>query len=109
MKIVEKVKKIMSKQKITIYALSEMSGVSQTGITKWFRGTTKEMSLSSLRKISEVLNIPLAELIVGDGEELRVLDKQGIVLVEQFYMADKEFRESIINVLRTHNKIQKED
>lgn len=63
MNIAEKIVEARKKQKISVYELSKISGVTQVHIHQIENGITKNPGVVTLYKISKVLGITIDELI----------------------------------------------
>ncbi len=90
-------RKIMKENKITQKELAEKIGITQTMISHWLVGI-KNPTLTSLKKISSALNVPISYLIdengsnYKNGEEKKNVDNNDINKEILDRLKDVEFK-----------------
>lgn len=65
--IVANIKKIASEKNLTIKQIGKGSGVGENAIYRWDK---QNPNLSSLKKVSNYLDIPIDELLENDKQEV---------------------------------------
>ena len=115
MNIGEKIKNARLQKGLTQEALGELLGVQKSAIAKYESGRVVNIKRSTLKKLSEILNIRPSELI-GDVEKkpvesstlhVRILtDTELMETIEQYFLLSEENQKMIRDLVRN---LQKKD
>jgi len=97
--IAEKLKTTRESKKISVYKLSQMSGVSETHIRDLERGD-RNPSLYTLDKLAKPLGLSLSDLLKEDSE-VSYLNSEETELVECFRMLSNDRAEALLRFLKT--------
>lgn len=82
MEIGERLRDIREAKKMTIYKLSQETGIAHNHISDLERGTRKP-SLETLRRLVVPLGITLSELF-NDGEQVSYLSEKEVQLIQNY-------------------------
>jgi transcriptional regulator with XRE-family HTH domain len=99
MDIAEKLKTTRTSKNISVYKLSQMSGVSETHIRDLERGV-RNPSFDTLNRLAEPMGISLSELF-NDSDDLTFLNKEERELVDCFRLLPKDRADSLLNFIKT--------
>ncbi len=97
--ISEKLKNLRKSKGISVYRLSELSGVSQTHIRDIERGD-RNPSVDTLTRLTAPMGISLCELF-NESEEIAFLNKSEKELIECFRLLSKEKADALVTFLKT--------
>lgn len=61
--MIEKIKAIREDKGISRYRLSQMTGISESTLSRYERGIIKKISIDNLKKICEALEIDVSKII----------------------------------------------
>jgi transcriptional regulator with XRE-family HTH domain len=80
--------------------LGRAIGTSASAVAQWETGDT-EPSVDNRVRISQALNIPIAELMPSEAvQSARAVDAQEAVLLERWRQLAPEFREAFLRILQ---------
>lgn len=99
MDIAEKLKTTRKSKKISVYKLSQMSGISETHIRDLERGD-RNPSFDTLDRLAKPLGLSLADLLKED-REVCYLNNEEAELVECFRMLSNDKAEALLKLLKT--------
>jgi len=99
MDIAEILKTTRKSKNISVYKLSQLSGVSETHIRDLERGV-RNPSFDTLRRLAEPMEISLSELF-NDSEEMAFLNKEEKELLDCFRLLSKDKSERLLEFLKT--------
>ena len=99
MDIAEKLNTIRKSKNISIYKLSQLSGVSETHIRVLERGK-RNPSFDTLSRLAVPLGISLPELF-NESDDLTFLNKQEKELIECFRLLSNDKADSLLQFLKT--------
>ena len=99
MDISKRLKDVRKAKKISVYKLSQLSGVSETHIRDLERGD-KNPSIDTLSKLALPLGLTLSELL-NDAEEVSYLNKNEKALVECFRHLSDDKADALLTFLKT--------
>lgn len=99
MDIAGRLKSVRKSKNISVYKLSQMSGVSETHIRDLERGD-RNPSFDTLSRLAEPLGISLAELF-NESEGAVYLDEKETELLKYFRLLSEEKADGLITFLKT--------
>ena len=99
MDIGEKLKSLRKAKEISVYKLSQLSGVSETHIRDLERGV-RNPSFDTLNRIAAQLGISLSELI-NESDEISFLNKREKELLEYFRLLSNDKADGLLYFLKT--------
>lgn len=99
MDIAERLKAIRKSKNISVYKLSQLSGVSETHIRDLERGD-RNPSFDTLSRLAKPMGLSLSELF-NESDETAFLNKEEKELVECFRMLSKDKADSLLVFLKT--------
>lgn len=102
MDIAEKLKTVRKSKDISVYKLSQLSGVSETHIRDLERGD-RNPSFDTLDRLAKPLGLSLADLFKEDCE-VSYLNADERELVECFRMLSNDKADALLKFLRTLSK-----
>ena len=101
-----KIKDLMKKKNMSIYQLSLKSGVSEACIRNWYSKRNYAPNLEPLQKVAQALDMPFAQLFIGEDEKLYPIDKPTKKLLDDYFTLDLEKRQLIANLIKQMKKNQ---
>ncbi len=104
--IKEKIKDLMKKKNMTIYQLALKSGLSEACIRNWYSKRNYSPNLEPLQKVANALEIPFAQLFIGENEKLYPIDKPTKKLLDNYFSLDVERRQLVADLIKQMNKNQ---
>ena len=99
MDIAERLKKSRNAKNLSVYKLSQISGVSETHIRDLERGD-RNPSFDSLSRLVKPLGLSLAEMF-RDSEDVSYLNSKERELVECYRMLSDDKAEKLLEFLKT--------
>ncbi len=99
MDIAEKLRTTRKSKKISVYKLSQMSGVSETHIRDLERGD-RNPSFDTLDRLAKPLGLSLADLF-KENREVCYLNNEEAEFVECFRMLSEDKAEALLKFLKT--------
>lgn len=99
MDIAERLKAVRKSKNISVYKLSQLSGVSETHIRDLERGDHNP-SFDTLSRLAKPMGLSLSELF-NESDETAFLNKEEKELVECFRMLSKDKADSLLVFLKT--------
>ena len=99
MAIADRLKSLRESRNISVYKLSQLSGVSETFIRELERGI-RNPSFDTLSRIAAQLDIPLSEL-VNESDEISFLNKREKELLEYFRLLSNDKADGLLYFLKT--------
>ena len=99
MDIAERLKKARTAKNLSVYKLSQISGVSETHIRDLERGD-RNPSFDTLSRLVKPLGLSLAEMF-RDSEDVSYLNSNERELVECYHMLSDERAEKLLQFLKT--------
>lgn len=99
MDIAERLKKARTAKNLSVYKLSQISGVSETHIRDLERGD-RNPSFDTLSRLVKPLGLSLAEMF-RDLEDVSYLNSNERELVESYRMLSDERAEKLLQFLKT--------
>ncbi len=99
MDIAERLKKVRESKNISVYKLSQLSGVSETHIRDLERGD-RNPSFDTLSRLAEPLGIKLSELF-NESDEVSFLNSDEKELVECYRLLSDDKAEALLNFIKT--------
>ena len=99
MDIAEKLKTTRKSKKISVYRLSQQSGVSETHIRDLERGD-RNPSFDTLNRLAVPLGLSLSELF-NESDDVAYLNKEEKALIECFRHLGKDKADSLLTFLKT--------
>ena len=99
MDIGEKLKSLRKAKEISVYKLSQLSGVSETHIRDLGRGV-RNPSFDTLSRIAAQLGISLSELI-NESDEISFLNEREKELLEYFRLLSNDKADGLLYFLKT--------
>ena len=99
MDIAERLKSIRKSKNISVYKLSQLSGVSETHIRDLERGD-RNPSFDTLNRLSVPLGITLSELF-NESEETAFLNSKEKELLNCYRMLSNDKAEKLLDFLKT--------
>ena len=99
MSILEKITEMRVARHWSEYQLAEKSGLTQSTISSWYR---KDMvpSIPSLTKICDAFGITLSQFFLDDTNEVALLSKPQLELIEAASKLDEAQSEALVHFLR---------
>ena len=104
--IKEKIKDLMKKRNMSIYQLALKSGVSEACIRNWYSKRNYSPNLEPLQKVANALDIPFAQLFIGENEKLYPIDKPTKKLLDDYFSLDVERRQLVADLIKQMKKNQ---
>lgn len=104
--IKEKIKDLMKKKNMSIYQLALKSGVSEACIRNWYSKRNYAPNLEPLQKVANALDIPFAQLFIGENEKLYPIDKPTKKLLDDYFSLDVERRQLVADLIKQMKKNQ---
>ena len=102
MKVGEKLKKLRDNKGMTMYRLTQMTGVSGHHI-KGIEDGTRQPTIETLTKLVTALGSSLAEVFIDDEECFYLKDDEKR-LIENYRMASEEKKNALLNISDVLNK-----
>lgn len=99
MNIAERLKKTRELKSISVYKLSQMSGISETHIRDIERGD-RNPSFDTLNKLVQPLGLSLADLF-NESELTAYLNKEEKELIECYRMLSHDKAEALLRFIKT--------
>ena len=99
MDISKRLKTIRQSKDISVYKLSQLSGVSETHIRDLERGD-RNPSFDTLSKLAKPLGLSLSEL-VNESDDIAFLNKEEKELIECYRMLSKNRADTLLAFLKT--------
>ncbi len=99
MDIAERLKKVRESKNISVYKLSQLSGVSETHIRDLERGD-RNPSFDTLSRLAEPLGLKLSELF-NESDEVSFLNSDEKELVECYRLLSDDKAEALLNFIKT--------
>ena len=99
MDIAERLKIIRKSKNISVYRLSQLSGVSETHIRDLERGD-RNPSFDTLNRLAQPLGLSLSELF-NESDDVAYLNKDEKALIECFRHLGKDKADSLLTFLKT--------
>ena len=99
MDISERLKSIRVAKNMSVYKLSQLSGVSETHIRDLERGD-RNPSVDTLCRLVEPMGVPLSELFT-ESNNMTVLSDEEKALLDCYRMLSKDKAESLLIFLKT--------
>jgi len=100
MEIKQKIKELMKKKNMTIYQLALKSGVSEACIRNWYSKRNYAPNLEPLQKVASALEVPFAQLFVGENEKMFPLDKPTMNMLNDYFSLNNEKRQLIADLIK---------
>lgn len=97
--IAERLKNARKSKDISVYKLSQLSGVSETHIRDLERGD-RNPSFDTLNRLAKPLGLSLADMF-KESEDVSYLNKEEKELVECFRMLSKNKADTLLQFLKT--------
>lgn len=99
MGISDTIRSARKRQRMSQRELGRAIGTSASAVAQWETGDT-EPSVDNRVRISQALNIPIAELMPSEAvQSARAVDAQEAVLLERWRQLAPEFREAFLRIL----------
>lgn len=102
--IKQKIKDLMKKKNMTIYQLALKSGVSEACIRNWYSKRNYAPNLEPLQKVATALDIPFAQLFIGEDEKLYPLDKPTKKLLDDYFSLEPDKRQLVADLIKQMKK-----
>ncbi len=102
MEIGERLRCIREAKGMTIYKLSQETGIAHNHISDLERGTRKP-SVETLRRLGVPLGITLSELF-SDGEDVSYLSEKEVQLIQSFRTLSNHQADIIFNLIMSMNE-----
>ena len=99
MDISKRLKTIRQSKDISVYKLSQLSGVSETHIRDLERGD-RNPSFDTLSKLAKPMGLSLSEL-VNESDDIAFLNKEEKELIECYRMLSKNRADTLLAFLKT--------
>ncbi len=99
MDIAERLKKVRESKNISVYKLSQLSGVSETHIRDLERGD-RNPSFDTLSRLAEPLGLKLSELF-NESDEVSFLNSDEKELVDCYRLLSDDKAEALLNFIKT--------
>lgn len=99
MDIAERLKTIRKSKNISVYRLSQLSGVSETHIRDLERGD-RNPSFDTLNRLAMPLGLSLSELF-NESDDVAYLNEEEKALIECFRLLAKDKADSLLAFLKT--------
>ena len=99
MDIAERLRTVRKSKNISVYRLSQMSGISETHIRDLERGA-RNPSFDTLSRLAKPLGLSLSELF-NESDTAAFLTKDEKELVECFRMLSQDKADSLLRFLKT--------
>ena len=99
MDISQRLKTIRQSKDISVYKLSQLSGVSETHIRDLERGD-RNPSFDTLSKLAKPMGLSLSEL-VNESDDIAFLNKEEKELIECYRMLSKNRADTLLAFLKT--------
>ena len=100
MDVTERLDEILHERKISIFKLTEMSGLSENTIYNWYRGSVP--TVYALQCVCEALDITLGEFFMDD--KLTVLTLQEKKMLKKFKSFTYEQRKAFLDLAYAFSK-----
>lgn len=97
--IAERLKNVRETKNISVYKLSQISGISETHIRDLERGK-RNPSFDTLSRLAKPLGLSLADMF-KESEDVSYLNNEERELVECFRMLSKSKSEALLQFLKT--------
>ena len=94
-----RVKELCDKQQITKYRLSQMTGVTQTVLSRIIKRENVP-TIQTLEKICAAFDISLSQLFAGKGEAVELTENQRLLL-ERWAALDNNQRQAVLKLMET--------
>lgn len=94
-----RIKEMMEKQDLTIYALADKAELSQPCISNWYTKKNYVPKIPALEKVCEALGITMAQLFLQENEELVPLDEESRRFLKLYENLDKTRRDLVMKLL----------
>lgn len=102
MEIGKRLRSIRESKKMTIYRLSQETGISHNHISDLERGARKP-SVETLRRLVVPLGITLSELF-SDGEQVSYLSEKEIQLIQSYRTLSDHQADIVFDLITSMNK-----
>lgn len=101
MEIGQRIRQRRTELGLTQQTVGSRIGVSKNAVYLWETGETAEITLENRIKLSEVLSLPLSDLLPPEaaGRDMAIRDPQEILLVERFRLLSPPQREVYLRLL----------
>lgn len=99
MDISKRLKEVRTSKDMSVYKLSQLSGVSETHIRDLERGD-RNPSFDTLSRLAKPMGLSLSELF-NETDDIAFLNKEEKELVECYRMLPKEKAETLLAFLKT--------
>lgn len=99
MDISKRLKEVRTSKDMSVYKLSQLSGVSETHIRDLERGD-RNPSFDTLSRLAKPMGLSLSELF-NETDDIAFLNKEEKELVECYRMLSKEKAETLLAFLKT--------
>ena len=99
MEISKRLKTIRQSKDMSVYKLSQLSGVSETHIRDLERGD-RNPSFDTLSKLAKPMGMSLSEL-VNESDDIAFLNKEEKELIECYRMLSKNRADTLLAFLKT--------
>ena len=99
MDIAERLKTVRKSKNISVYKLSQMSGVSETHIRDLERGD-RNPSFDTLTRLAEPLGLTLSDLF-NESDEVAYLNSEEKELVECYRMLSEDKASAFLQLIKT--------
>ncbi len=99
MDIAERLKRARKTKNLSVYKLSQITGVSETHIRDLERGD-RNPSFDTLSRLVKPLGLSLADMF-NESEDVSYLSNDEKALVECYRMLSKDKEEALLNFLKT--------
>ena len=96
--LLSKIKELMNAKGLTIFKLTELSGLSENTIYNWYNKGS-EPSIHALKAICPFLDVSLAFLLAEDENDIKTY--QEIDLIKYFRNLSEDKKGALLNLIKT--------
>ncbi|MBQ7977561.1 MAG: helix-turn-helix transcriptional regulator [Clostridia bacterium] len=99
MDVKQRIKTLLKQHDMTIYKLANEANLSSACINNWYGKRDYEPSLNALLKISDALDIPIAQLLY-DGEDMLPADELLMDFYDSWIVLNWEQRQALADIAK---------
>lgn len=99
-----RISKNAAAQGLKRYSLAEKAGISAPTVQNWYTKRNYEPTLDSLIKVSDALNMSLAQMCVAENETLYPVNEEQYQLINSFFKLDEESKDIIKQMIKKLKK-----
>lgn len=116
MSVGENIKRLRKERKMTQEQLGDLLGVKKAAVQKYENGTVKNLKQETIKKLSEVFNVPATNFIDAEPISKQVelifeiketFGEDAVDLLEMFTQLNSNGREKVIEYTYDMNKVYK--